>query len=100
MRVDRNAEKQTWRVIILTTVMMGIEIAAGYGFGSMALLADGWHMGTHAAALGITIFAYWYARKHRDNPTFEVTDLHPVSPASMLKAEELAHDGSLGFLPT
>lgn len=66
----RHAEKQTWRVIVLTTVMMVVEIAAGYRFGSMALLADGWHMGTHAAALGITVFAYWYARRHKDNPAF------------------------------
>ncbi|MDJ0781423.1 MAG: CDF family Co(II)/Ni(II) efflux transporter DmeF [Desulfosarcinaceae bacterium] len=67
---DRHAERQTWRVIALTTVMMVVEIAAGYRFGSMALLADGWHMGTHAAALGITVFAYWYARKHRNNLAF------------------------------
>jgi cation diffusion facilitator family transporter len=67
---NRNAERKTWGVILLTAGMMVIEITAGYGFGSMALLADGWHMGTHAAALGITVFAYWYARRHRDNPAF------------------------------
>jgi cation diffusion facilitator family transporter len=50
--------------------MMIIEIGAGYLFGSMALLADGWHMGTHAAALSITVFAYRYARRHADNPQF------------------------------
>lgn len=50
--------------------MMIIEIGAGYLFGSMALLADGWHMGTHAAALSITIFAYAYARRHADNPLY------------------------------
>jgi cation diffusion facilitator family transporter len=50
--------------------MMIIEIAAGYVFGSMALLADGWHMGTHAVALSITAFAYYYARKHSDNPNY------------------------------
>ena len=50
--------------------MMIVEISAGYIFGSMALLADGWHMGTHAAALGITAFAYWYARKQSDNPNY------------------------------
>jgi cation diffusion facilitator family transporter len=50
--------------------MMIIEIGAGYLFGSMALLADGWHMGTHAAALSITVFAYIYARRHVDNPQY------------------------------
>ena len=50
--------------------MMGLEIAAGALFGSMALLADGWHMGTHAAALGITLFAYRYARQHANNPRY------------------------------
>ena len=49
---------------------MIIEIGAGYLFGSMALLADGWHMGTHAAALSITVFAYIYARRHADNPQY------------------------------
>lgn len=63
-------ERNTRRVIALTVSMMVIEIAAGIGFGSMALLADGWHMGTHAAALGIAAFAYWYARRHKDNPRY------------------------------
>jgi len=57
-------ERRTWWVIALTFTMMTVEIAAGMMFGSMALLADGWHMGTHAAALGITVFAYIYARRH------------------------------------
>jgi cation diffusion facilitator family transporter len=67
---NSRAEKKTWFVIILTLVMMTAEIGAGTIFGSMALLADGWHMGTHAAALGIAAFAYWYARKQKDNPKF------------------------------
>jgi len=67
---DDHAERNTKRVILLTLVMMVIEITAGYIFGSMALLADGWHMGTHAAALGITAFAYYYARKHSENPSY------------------------------
>ena len=67
---DDHAERNTRRVILLTLVMMIVEITAGYIFGSMALLADGWHMGTHAAALGITAFAYYYARKHSDNPSY------------------------------
>ncbi len=57
-------ERRTWWVIGLTFTMMTAEIWAGTVFGSMALLADGWHMGTHAAALSITVFAYIYARRH------------------------------------
>jgi len=67
---DGQGERNTRRVIILTLSMMIIEITAGYLFGSMALLADGWHMGTHAVALGITAFAYIYARRHSDNPSY------------------------------
>lgn len=63
-------EKKTLRVVILTGLMMVIEIIAGWAFGSMALLADGWHMGTHAVALGITLFAYWYAKRHANNPQY------------------------------
>ena len=50
------AEAKTRRATALTAVMMVIEIAAGLAFGSMALLADGWHMGTHTLALGLNIF--------------------------------------------
>jgi cation diffusion facilitator family transporter len=57
-------------VLALTLVTMAVEIVAGFIFNSMALTADGWHMGTHAAAFGITIFAYRYARKHAHNPRF------------------------------
>ena len=67
---DGHGERNTRRVIFLTLTMMIIEITAGYIFGSMALLADGWHMGTHAVALSITAFAYFYARKHSDNPNY------------------------------
>jgi cation diffusion facilitator family transporter len=67
---DGHGERNTRRVIVLTLSMMVIEITAGYLFGSMALLADGWHMGTHAVALGITAFAYYYARRHSDNPSY------------------------------
>ena len=67
---DGHGERNTRRVIFLTLSMMIIEITAGYIFGSMALLADGWHMGTHAVALSITAFAYFYARKHSDNPNY------------------------------
>lgn len=63
-------ERKTWTVIILTFLTMVVEIIAGYAFGSMALLADGWHMSTHTAALSITVFAYRYARRHIDDPKF------------------------------
>lgn len=63
-------ERRTRLVVILTACMMVVEIAAGYLFGSMALLADGWHMGTHVAALAISLFAYRYARQHADNPIY------------------------------
>jgi cation diffusion facilitator family transporter len=63
-------ERGTRRVVLLTATMMVVEIVAGWLTNSMALLADGWHMGTHVAALGIAAFAYWYARKHANDPRF------------------------------
>ena len=54
-------ERRTWFVVGLTTVMMVGEIAVGSFSGSMALLADGWHMATHAAALGIAAMAFLFA---------------------------------------
>jgi cation diffusion facilitator family transporter len=63
-------ERRTWFVVVLTAVMMVGEIAAGSLFGSMALLADGWHMATHAAALGISGIAYLFARQHAGNARF------------------------------
>jgi len=57
-------------VIIITAVMMVVEIAAGLAFGSMALLADGLHMASHTVAIGITAFAYVYARKRAFDPRF------------------------------
>jgi len=63
-------ERRTHYVLILTAIVMFIEIVAGSIYGSMALLADGWHMGTHVAAFMITIFAYRYARQHADNPAY------------------------------
>ena len=63
-------ERRTRWVIALTFVMMVVEIAAGTAFHSMALLADGWHMATHAAALGIAAFAYSYARRRAGDPRY------------------------------
>lgn len=63
-------ERRTWFVVVLTAVMMVGEIVAGVLFGSMALLADGWHMATHAAALGISALAYLFARRQARNSRF------------------------------
>jgi len=67
---NSKAERRTQYVLILTAITMVAEIVAGTIFGSMALLADGWHMGTHVAAFLITIFAYRYAKKHENSPLF------------------------------
>ena len=66
---DRNA-RRTWLVVGLTAIMMVAEIVAGTIFGSMALVADGWHMSTHAAALGISALAYDFARRYARDPRF------------------------------
>lgn len=66
---ERN-ERRTWLVIGLTGTMMVAEIVAGSIFGSMALVADGWHMSTHAAAMLIAALAYMYARRNARNPRF------------------------------
>lgn len=63
-------ERKVWLVIALTTAMMLAEIAAGHWFGSMALIADGWHMATHAGAMLIAVLAYRYARRNVANPHF------------------------------
>jgi cation diffusion facilitator family transporter len=66
---ERN-ERRTWFVIALTATMMVVEIVAGTIYGSMALVADGWHMSTHAAAMLISALAYVYARRHARDPRF------------------------------
>lgn len=63
-------ERRTWFVVALTAAMMVFEIAGGTIYGSMALIADGWHMSTHAGALAIAAFAYRYARGHARDPRF------------------------------
>src|SRR3954452_16185443 len=63
-------ERRTWLVVALTAAMMVGEIVAGSFFGSMALLADGWQMATHAAALGIAGVAYLFARRQAHNARF------------------------------
>jgi len=66
---DRN-ERKTWGVIALCGAMMVAEIVGGWLFGSMALLADGLHMSTHAGALFIAAMAYTYARRHARDDRF------------------------------
>lgn len=67
---NTTGKRRTYYVLILTLVTMVVEISAGTLYGSMALLADGWHMGTHAAAFCITLFAYHYAHKHQSSEQF------------------------------
>jgi cation diffusion facilitator family transporter len=63
-------ERRTWSVVALTAAMMVAEIVGGTMFGSIALVADGWHMGTHVAALAIAGFAYLFARRHMHDARF------------------------------
>lgn len=64
------AERGTRLVMWITAAMMIVEIAAGWWFNSMALLADGWHMSSHALAIGLSAFAYSAARKYARDPRF------------------------------
>jgi cation diffusion facilitator family transporter len=66
----RPGESRTQLVIAITATMMVVEIAAGVLFGSMALLADGLHMASHAVALGINAYAYAYARRHARDASY------------------------------
>jgi cation diffusion facilitator family transporter len=66
---DRN-ERRTWTVIALCSFMMIAEIVGGLLFGSIALVADGWHMSTHASALLLTALAYRFARRHAQDDRF------------------------------
>lgn len=68
-RHDKN-ERRTWMVVGLTATMMVVEIIGGAIFGSMALVADGWHMSSHAGALAIGALAYRFARRHARNERF------------------------------
>lgn len=58
----QSGQRRVLYVLALTTVTMFVEIIAGTLYNSMALVADGWHMASHSAAMGITLYAYWYAR--------------------------------------
>jgi cation diffusion facilitator family transporter len=101
---DHN-ERRTWFVVALTAVMMVGEIAAGSLFGSMALLADGWHMATHACALGIAAAAYLFARQHARNAHFtfgtgKFGDLAAFSSALILAmiAIQIAYESVLRLI--
>lgn len=64
------AERSTRLVMWITAAMMVVEIAAGWWFNSMALLADGWHMSSHAVAIGLSAMAYATARRYSKDPRF------------------------------
>jgi cation diffusion facilitator family transporter len=85
---DEN-ERRTWLVVALTAAMMVVEIVGGHLLGSMALVADGWHMSTHAGALAIAAFAYRFARRHAEDIRFgfgtgKLGDLAGYSSAMIL----------------
>jgi len=70
---DRRAtERRAWMVVAITVAMMVAEIGAGWWWNSMALLADGWHMGTHAVAIGVTGISYWLARRWARDARFSL----------------------------
>ena len=85
---DRNAKRTLW-VVWLTAATMVVEIAFGWITGSMALLADGFHMATHAGALAVAAAAYGYAKRHARNPRYtfgtgKVGDLSGFASALVL----------------
>lgn len=88
-------ERRTWMVVALTATMMVVEIAAGYMTGSLALLADGWHMATHAGALSLSALAYWLARRHAHDERYafgtgKIGDLAGFSSALLLGVVSLS----------
>lgn len=88
-------ERRSWIVVGLTVATMVVEIVAGTIYSSMALVADGWHMSTHAAALGIAAFAYRFARRHAHDRRFsfgtgKLGDLAAFASAVLLVLVALA----------
>lgn len=67
---NARGERSTRAVMWLTLAMMAVELTAGWWFNSMALLADGWHMSSHALAIGLSAFAYAMARRYARDPRF------------------------------
>jgi cation diffusion facilitator family transporter len=111
---NRAAEKRTWIVVAITAVTMVAEIVAGWLTGSMALLADGWHMATHVVALSIAGAAYYFARRwSRDHRfafgTWKIEVLGAYSSALLLgtvalamiweSADRLLHPGVIQYVP-
>jgi cation diffusion facilitator family transporter len=105
-------ERRTWVVIVLCAAMMVLEIGGGLLFGSVALVADGMHMSTHALALLIAALAYTYARRNADNPAFawgtgKLGDLAGFTSAVILAMiavligwealDHLLHPGAIDF---
>jgi cation diffusion facilitator family transporter len=98
-------ERRTWGVIALCAVMMAAEIAGGIVFGSIALVADGLHMSTHAAALLLAALAYSYARRHADDARFcfgtgKLGDLAGFTSAVVLAmiAILIAYEAAMRFI--
>ncbi len=103
--VRKSGERRTLIVILITGLMMVVEIAAGLSFGSMALLADGLHMASHASALTISALAYYYTRRHARDPRFnfgtgKINSLSAFASATMLAgfAFLMAWESSARFL--
>jgi cation diffusion facilitator family transporter len=91
----KSAERRTLTVSIVTVLTMVVEIVAGLAYGSMALLADGLHMGSHASALAISVFAYRFTRAHAKDARFnfgtgKVNSLAAFASATMLALIALA----------
>lgn len=98
---EENAKRTLW-VVALTVLMMVAEITAGYVTGSMALLADGFHMATHAGALGIAAAAYGYAKRHASSARYsfgtgKVGDLGGFASALILGLVALGIGGESLF---
>ncbi|HET7728623.1 MAG TPA: CDF family Co(II)/Ni(II) efflux transporter DmeF [Usitatibacter sp.] len=111
---NRAGERRTWIVVAITAITMGAEIVGGVLTGSMALLADGWHMATHVVALSIAGFAYLLARRwSRDDRfafgTWKIEVLGAFTSALLLgvvalamaweSAWRLVHPEEIRFLP-
>jgi cation diffusion facilitator family transporter len=91
----KSVERRTLAVSVITVLTMIVEIGAGVAFGSMALLADGLHMGSHASALAISVFAYRYTRTHATDARFnfgtgKVNSLAGFTSATILALIALA----------
>ncbi len=86
MQQLRENERKTRAVAIVTALAMGLEIAAGYWTGSMALLADGWHMSSHAAALGVNLFIYWLSRRLELKQTHTFSTSHLLSLGGLISS--------------